>query len=407
VGYFSPIGGSANPDSGTHLLDRHLRLVHDAFELRSDVKAMFGVPEDEAVRLVASGKRAELIDRIYASYAAYKDMHDVVLVQGTSLGSGKLDAEIAGALNAPAIIACQVRSGPGKWHLPTSQTITHGLGRSFCRSQHVQCCHGSKVALMECSSCAQRCRALALADGGWQRLATLLCLVRVRATKRRVCTVLAVRHKTTPQLAASCFPALLCRQRTCLSVRLCRRPHSRRSFCQSRRWVLLQQQAAALAGKGDTLVVCAPAEGACAQLWVLLQACGVWYARVGCVSLPNTAVYIVLQQCIRSARGVQQFAAYSSVHNLPACVPAGAHPWCGSQQGACKGSGNLHITAEAEVGTGLGLQHGSACTANKQHSAGVSLLHESLCCPLTPASAPSLCVMHRLSACKAERQQSW
>lgn len=131
MGYFSPIGGSANPDSGTHLLDRHLRLVHDAFELRSDVKAMFGVPEDEAVRLVASGKRAELIDRIYASYAAYKDMHDVVLVQGTSLGSGKLDAEIVGALNAPAIIACQVRSGPGKWHLPTSQTITHGLGRSL------------------------------------------------------------------------------------------------------------------------------------------------------------------------------------------------------------------------------------------------------------------------------------
>jgi BioD-like phosphotransacetylase family protein len=69
---------------------------------------MFGVAEDDAVKLLASGKRAELIDRIYASYAAYKDMHDVVLVQGTSIGSGKLDAEIAGALNAPTIIACQV-----------------------------------------------------------------------------------------------------------------------------------------------------------------------------------------------------------------------------------------------------------------------------------------------------------
>lgn len=109
MGYFSPIGGSAHPESGTHPLDRHLRLVHDAFELRSDVRSMFGVPEDEAVRLVASGRRPELIDRIYAAYAAYKDTHDVVLVQGTSLGSGKLDAEIAGALNAPAIIACQVR----------------------------------------------------------------------------------------------------------------------------------------------------------------------------------------------------------------------------------------------------------------------------------------------------------
>lgn len=108
VGYFSPIGGSAHPESGNHPLDRHLRLVHDAFELHSDVKSMFGVAEDEAVRLLASGKRSELIDRIYASYAAYKDMHDVVLVQGSSIGSGKLDAEIAGAINAPAIIACQV-----------------------------------------------------------------------------------------------------------------------------------------------------------------------------------------------------------------------------------------------------------------------------------------------------------
>lgn len=111
VGYFSPIGGTAHPETGSHPLDKHLRLVHDTFELRSDVKSMFGVAEDEAVRLVASGKRAELIDRIYASYMAYKDSHDVVLVQGTSLGSGKLDAEIAGALNAPAIIACQVKVG--------------------------------------------------------------------------------------------------------------------------------------------------------------------------------------------------------------------------------------------------------------------------------------------------------
>lgn len=89
-------------------MDRHLKLVHDAFELRSDVRSMFGVCEDEAVKLVASGRRPELIDRIYASFAAYKDMHDVVIVQGTSLGSGKLDAEIAGALGAPAVIACQV-----------------------------------------------------------------------------------------------------------------------------------------------------------------------------------------------------------------------------------------------------------------------------------------------------------
>lgn len=267
---------------------------------------------------------------------------------------------------------------------------------------------------MECSSCAQRCRALALADGGWQRLATLLCCKSPPG--------LGAREGNQAQgLYSACcasqqdHTSVSCILFSCAVVQAKDLPIGEIVQKATLKKVLLSEQkvgvtattGCSLAGKGDTLVVCAPAEGACAQLWVLLQACGVWYARVGCVSLPNTAVYIVLQQCIRSARGVQQFAAYSSVHNLPACVPAGAHPWCGSQQGACKGSGNLHITAEAEVGTGLGLQHGSACTANKQHSAGVSLLHESLCCPLTPDSAPSLCVMHRLSACKAERQQSW
>jgi len=116
VGYFSPIGGSADPETGTLPLDRHLRLVHDAFQLRSDVRSMIGVPHDEAVKLVTSGRRPELIDRIYAAYAAYKDAHDIVIVQGTSLGTGKLDAEIAGALNAPAIIACQVGEGTSCGH---------------------------------------------------------------------------------------------------------------------------------------------------------------------------------------------------------------------------------------------------------------------------------------------------
>jgi hypothetical protein len=38
VGYFAPIGGSANPDSGSHPLDRHLKLVRDSFELKYDIK---------------------------------------------------------------------------------------------------------------------------------------------------------------------------------------------------------------------------------------------------------------------------------------------------------------------------------------------------------------------------------
>jgi hypothetical protein len=47
---------------------------------------MMGVPEEEAVRLVAAGQRAELLDRVYASFAAYREMHDMVIVHGTGVG---------------------------------------------------------------------------------------------------------------------------------------------------------------------------------------------------------------------------------------------------------------------------------------------------------------------------------
>ncbi|KAF6251911.1 phosphate acetyltransferase [Scenedesmus sp. NREL 46B-D3] len=109
VGYFAPIGGSANPDGGSHPIDRHLKLIHDTFELKYDVKQMMGVPEEEAVRLVAAGQRSELLDRVYASFAAYKEMHDMVIVHGSGVGSGKLDAEIANAISSPAIITCQAK----------------------------------------------------------------------------------------------------------------------------------------------------------------------------------------------------------------------------------------------------------------------------------------------------------
>jgi hypothetical protein len=47
---------------------------------------MMGVPEEEAVRLVAAGQRAELLDRVYASFAAFREMHDMVIVHGTAIG---------------------------------------------------------------------------------------------------------------------------------------------------------------------------------------------------------------------------------------------------------------------------------------------------------------------------------
>jgi hypothetical protein len=47
---------------------------------------MMGVPEEEAVRLIAAGQRSELLDRVYASFTAYREMHDMVIVHGTAVG---------------------------------------------------------------------------------------------------------------------------------------------------------------------------------------------------------------------------------------------------------------------------------------------------------------------------------
>lgn len=141
VGYFAPIGGSADPSKGTHPTDRHLQLMRDAFELRSDLRSMSGVPEDEAVKLMASGKRAELMDRIFASFTAYKDMHDVVIVQGATLGSGRLDAEIAGVLNTPTIIACQVRDcAQDKAHAWYVEQSRWHAACANCSALGVLCC---------------------------------------------------------------------------------------------------------------------------------------------------------------------------------------------------------------------------------------------------------------------------
>jgi len=103
VGYFAPIGGTASVDTN-HPVDQHLRLIHDVFDLKHDVRQMVGLPEDEATRMIAAGKTADMLDRIYASYAAYKDMHDVVIVQATGVGTEEVEAQLAASLGCPAII---------------------------------------------------------------------------------------------------------------------------------------------------------------------------------------------------------------------------------------------------------------------------------------------------------------
>ncbi|GBF96450.1 ferredoxin-dependent glutamate synthase [Raphidocelis subcapitata] len=106
VGYFTPFGGNQGA-KGNHPTDRHLRLVQSV--VGGEPSSMMGVPEDEAARLIAAGKTAELQDRVFAAFAKNKarlgESKDLVLVGSPPMVGEQLDAEIAAALGAPVVLA--------------------------------------------------------------------------------------------------------------------------------------------------------------------------------------------------------------------------------------------------------------------------------------------------------------
>lgn len=102
VGFFIPVAGPPLPGSSSGV-DRHVELIHQAFDWKFDVKNMMGVSEEEATRAISLGKGNDVLDKIYAKYAAYKEQHDVVVIEGTKLG-GDMDAQISAALNAPVLL---------------------------------------------------------------------------------------------------------------------------------------------------------------------------------------------------------------------------------------------------------------------------------------------------------------
>ncbi|GLC50353.1 hypothetical protein PLESTB_000369800 [Pleodorina starrii] len=105
VGYFQPITGKPPADSELQV-DRHVELMYKAFKMSGDPKRMAGVQDSEAARLIAAGKQAELLDRIYSSYMSYKTGHDVVLVDGPGqmMGDTELDAQVAATLGSPVLM---------------------------------------------------------------------------------------------------------------------------------------------------------------------------------------------------------------------------------------------------------------------------------------------------------------
>ncbi|KAG2494209.1 hypothetical protein HYH03_007567 [Edaphochlamys debaryana] len=105
VGFFEPITGKLAPGTDAKI-DRHVDLVYKTFNMQGDPGRMTGLQDVEAARLLAAGKQADLLDKIYGQYAAYKEGHDLVLVEGPGpvMGGTELDAMIASTINAPVLM---------------------------------------------------------------------------------------------------------------------------------------------------------------------------------------------------------------------------------------------------------------------------------------------------------------
>eukprot|EP01025_Chloroclados_australasicus_P044491 TRINITY_DN4825_c0_g2_i1.p1 TRINITY_DN4825_c0_g2~~TRINITY_DN4825_c0_g2_i1.p1 ORF type:complete len:785 (-),score=113.95 TRINITY_DN4825_c0_g2_i1:507-2861(-) len=109
VGFFKPIASEGYPGAEPHI-DRHVALMNAAFKLKGSAESMQGVTLEEGRSLIAQGKTDQLLDVIYSRFAAYKEDHELVILEGNPLVGGKeLDARISEALGSPVLLTMDGR----------------------------------------------------------------------------------------------------------------------------------------------------------------------------------------------------------------------------------------------------------------------------------------------------------
>ena len=104
VGYFRPLGRGG-------VMDYRIELMKEHFGLEDSEEDMFGVEEDEAWDLIASGKEDELFERIVQKYLAYAAKKEFVLVSTFTEEDDSLHfaAKLCSALNIPAILVADAK----------------------------------------------------------------------------------------------------------------------------------------------------------------------------------------------------------------------------------------------------------------------------------------------------------
>lgn len=172
VGYFLPVGSPAADRDPLTGLDRRAALVAAASDHRAlgDPREMVAVPEEEAALLIASGRTSELLDRIYAAFAAVRDRHDMVVVEGTGVGGSEFEAQVAAALGTPVLLALNARNHhhhhhQNQPHAALGGSSSGGGGDAASSSSASSAARGDRLAAGELFSAAMVKRQL-FADHG-------------------------------------------------------------------------------------------------------------------------------------------------------------------------------------------------------------------------------------------------
>ena len=107
VGFFRPI---INTEDSAQDRDKDIELISSYFNLDIPYEKMYGCTSNEARKLISSGKKAEVVERIIKKYDELKERYDFILCEGTDFASSNsafefdINAAVGKNLGCPVLL---------------------------------------------------------------------------------------------------------------------------------------------------------------------------------------------------------------------------------------------------------------------------------------------------------------
>jgi BioD-like phosphotransacetylase family protein len=145
VGFYQPIGADVLKHGKGARLPKHVAMLKSAFELPDDPSRMYGVTEEEAQALLASGRTEELMDRVFSKYQEYRKGKDLVILEGATVdGIGnlvELNGRFAAELDAPVLMIMDL-------HRDEEVTAGELYNRAMISKQDLQAEHADVLGVV-------------------------------------------------------------------------------------------------------------------------------------------------------------------------------------------------------------------------------------------------------------------